>query len=56
MNCAQMSMLLSDSSCKRVLSLSCGFIFPPMFPVFLGGLLGCTSFRHWLSNVLHGDV
>ena len=25
---------MSDNSCKRVLSLSCGFNFPPMFFVF----------------------
>ena len=31
-------LFLSDSSFRRVLSLSCGFTFPPMFPEFFRSL------------------
>ena len=48
-------LFINDSSCKRVLSLSCGFIFPPVFPVFLGCVLGCMNFCCCLSNMLPGD-
>ena len=35
---------MSDSSCKRVVSLSCGFNFPPMFPVFFRNFTGIYEF------------
>ena len=45
---------MSDSSRKRVLILSCGRSFPPVFPVFFSEmLLGCMSFRHgWKCDAL----
>ena len=39
---------MSDSSCKRVLSLSCGFNFPPILPVFFRN---CTGTYEFLSVV-----
>ena len=49
-------LFISDSSCKRVLSLSCGLIFPPMFPVLFRNFLGFMNFCHWLSEMLPLDV
>ena len=37
-------LFISDSSCKHVLSLSCGFIFPPVFPVFFRSCTGMYEF------------
>ena len=33
-DCAKMSVVHNDSSCKRILSVSCGLSFPPIRPVF----------------------
>ena len=43
---------MSDSSCKRVLLLSCGLSSPPVLRMYLEVLLGCMTFRRDLK----GDV
>ena len=43
-------MFISDSSCNRKLYVSCGFIFPPVFPVLLRtftGMYESPSFGVW---------
>ena len=40
MYCAKICLLISDISCNRVLSVSCGFTFPREFPAFLRRFTG----------------
>ena len=43
---------MSDSSCKRVLLLSCGQIFSPVFPVFFRNVTVIYDFLSFLFIII----